>query len=368
MASGLVFRMGAGSAGGAFLARLVLVAALLTISGASIAQARHEPDGTVKLSIVGGLAAVTQFTQYERPFWEREITERSGGRITATIRPFDGGGLRGQEMLQLMRLGVVPFGTVLLSLVSGDEPELNAPDLPVLNPDMASLRLTVGAFREHLREILLQRYSIELLGIYVYPAQVLYCKKPFTGLSDLAGRRIRTSSVSQSELMTALGAVPVLVPFAEIVSALKADVADCAITGTLSGFEIGLPSVTTHVHAMALSWGLSFFGANLSYWNTLPPDLQRIIREGVSDLEARIWVQAEADTERGLACNMGKATCNGPAAGHMTLVSSQADEARRSQLIREVVLPRWIERCGESCKVAWNVYLAPAHGITVGGE
>ncbi|WP_414594448.1 TRAP transporter substrate-binding protein [Ancylobacter sp. G4_0304] len=367
MAAGLVFQGRSGDAGRWLLAWLLIVSALL-LAGVAAAQARHEPDGTVKLSIVGGLASVTQFTRYERPFWEREITERSGGRITATIRPFDGGGLRGQEMLQLMRLGVVPFGTVLLSLVSGDEPELNAPDLPVLNPDMATLRRTVGAFREHLRQVLLQRYGIELLGIYVYPAQVLYCKKPFTGLDDLAGRRIRTSSVSQSELMAALGAIPVIVPFAEMVEALKTNVADCAITGTLSGFEIGLPGVTTHVHAMALSWGLSFFGVNLAYWNTLAPDVQHIIREGVRDLEARIWMQSEADTKRGLACNVGEASCNGPAAGHMTLVSSAADEARRSRLIREVVLPRWIERCGETCKVAWNVYLAPAHGITVGGE
>ncbi|MCJ8143356.1 TRAP transporter substrate-binding protein [Ancylobacter sp. A5.8] len=367
MAAGLVFRMVMDGAGRGLLARMFVIITVLA-AGAGAGQARHEPTDTVKLSIVGGLAAVTQFTQFERPFWEREITERSGGRITATIRPFDGGGLRGQEMLQLMRLGVVPFGTVLLSLISGDEPELNAPDLPVLNPDMATLRVTVGAFRARLKEILLQRYGIELLGVYTYPAQVLYCKDSFAGLDDLAGRRVRTSSVSQSELMAALGAVPVIVPFAEIVRALESDVADCAITGTLSGFEIGLPGVTTHVHAMALSWGLSFFGVNLASWNALAPELQRIIREGVDDLEARIWLQAEADTERGLACNTGEGSCSGPAPGHMKLVTSAADEARRSRLIREVVLPRWIERCGESCKTAWNRYLAPAHGIILGGE
>ena len=117
-------------------------------------------------------------------------------------------------MLQLMRLGIVPFGTALLAVVSGDEPELNAVDLPALNPDMQALRKTVALYRPHLQQMLRTKFGIELLAVYAYPAQVIFCAKPFTGLSDLAGRRIRTSSVGQSEMMTALGAIPVLTPFA----------------------------------------------------------------------------------------------------------------------------------------------------------
>ena len=100
------------------------------------------------------------------------------------------------------------------------------------------------------------KFGIELLAIYTYPAQVIFCAKPFIGLSDLFGRRVRTSSVGQSEMMTALGAVPVLMPFAEIVNAVRTGVVDCAITGTLSGNEIGLSKVTSYIYPMAISWGL----------------------------------------------------------------------------------------------------------------
>jgi len=370
MTAGLGGRHVVKGAQGRFLVRLMTYAALLTFSAGPLAAQPGAADGKIRLSIVGGLANITQFTKFEQPFWETEIGKLSNGRISATIRPFDGGGLRGQEMLQLLRLGVVPFGTVLLSLVSADEPELNAPDLPVLNPDIATLRKTVGAYRQHIKQILLQRYGIELLGIYTYPAQVLYCKSAFTGLGDLAGRKVRTSSVSQSELMTALGAVPVMVPFANIVPAVRDGVTDCAITGTLSGYEIGLPKVTTHVHAMALNWGLSFFGANLAAWNAIPTELQHIIRQGVAHLEARIWEQAETDTKRGLACNVavGGTACAGLPGGGMTLVDSPADEARRHRLLKDVVLPRWIDRCGEACTAAWNTYLAPTHGVKSGAE
>ncbi len=352
----------------------VLVMSAMLALGTVLTATVHAAEDTaassdaVRLSIVGGLAAVTQFSKLERPFWETEITERSNGRIVATVRPFDTGGLRAQEMLQLIRLGVVPFGTALLSVVSPDEPELDAPDLPLLNPDMESLRRTVALYREHLRKLLLDRYDIVLLGVYVYPAQVLFCRDPFSGLDDLKGRRVRTSAVGQSELMSALGAIPVIVPFADMVRALREDVADCAITGTLSGYEIGLPDVTTHIHGMAISWGLSAFGANLAAWEALPPDLRQIIADGVHDLEIRIWAQASADTDRGLACDIGATSCLEPPKRPMTLVNATADEARRTQLHKDVVLPHWVMRCGKACASAWNTHLAAATGITIGTE
>lgn len=341
----------------------------LAVSWAGPGAAQAPDDSAVKLSIVGGLAGVTQYTKLEQPFWLSEMPQRAKGRIVATIRPLDGGSLRGQEMLQLMRLGVVPFGTALMAVVAGDEPELNALDLPILNPDMATLRSTTQALRQHVAKVLRERYGIELLAIYTYPAQVLFCQEPFSSLNDIAGRKVRTSSVGQSELMTALRAIPVMVPFAEITSAVSTGVVDCAITGTLSGYEIGLPDVTSHVHAMAISWGLSLFGANAAFWDTLPADVRQIILAGVTDLERRVWEQAEADTARGLACDSGAEACGKALDRPMTVVSqSPADEERRRRLLEEVVLPRWIERCGDDCVETWNTYLAPVHAITVKPE
>jgi len=337
----------------------------LTVSPFSVASAR---DATSQpIDIVGGLGGVAQYTELEEPFWTRELFERSEGRLSARIRPVDSGAFRGHEMLQLMRLGVVPFGTALLSVVSGDEPELNAIDLPILNPDVATLRKTVGAFRQHLGAVLRERYDIELLGVYAYSSQVLFCKEPFWSLADVQGRKVRTSSVGQSELVSALGGVPVLVPFAEIVIALRNGVADCAITGTLSGFEIGLPRVTTHVHSVAISWGISFFGANRTYWNRLPADLRAIIRGGVNELERRIWLRAEDDTQRGLDCNAGDTACkNADDLPDMTVVPmSEDDRTRRERLLRDAVIPNWISRCGDPCTEAWNTYLSPLHTLVI---
>jgi TRAP-type C4-dicarboxylate transport system substrate-binding protein len=91
----------------------------------AVTGAQAPAQGPLRLKIVGGLADVSQYVRYEEPFWRR-LEEISGGRLQAEIAPFDRSGIRAQEMLALMRLGVVPFGTTLLAIVSTEEPEFNA--------------------------------------------------------------------------------------------------------------------------------------------------------------------------------------------------------------------------------------------------
>ncbi len=351
------------------LTRMALAgAALLAITWAFSGGA-SAADGPIQLKVVGGLAGVSQYTKLEEPFWTKEVPEITQGRVQAEIHPFDRSGLPGQEMLQLMRLGVVPFGTALLAVVSGDEPELNAVDLPTLNPDMATLKKTVALYRNQIHDTLQQKYGIELLGIYAYPAQVLYCAQSFKALKDLAGRKIRTSSVGQSEMMTALGAIPIVIPFSEVVNAIKTEVVDCAITGTMSGGEIGLPNVTSYISPLSISWGLSFFGANKLTWDQLPPDIRTELQAGIHKLEQSIWDAADRETEAGIACDIGASGCTSGKSYHMTLVPvTPEDDILRKQLLTKSILPKWIQRCGSECVTAWNQSLGPAMGIRATGD
>ncbi len=341
-----------------------LLPVVLALIPASVA-AQAPPPGPLRLKIVGGLADVSQFVRYEEPFWRRRLPELSGGRIEAEIAAFDRSGIRGEEILALMRLGVVPFGTALLAIVSTEEPEFNAVDLPIVNPDMATLRRTVGLYRPHIEALLAERYDVELLAIYTYPAQVVFCRTPFTGLADLAGRRIRTSSVGQSEMFAALGATPVVIPFRETLAAVRSGVVECAVTGTLSANSIGLHEVMTHMHNMAITWGLSVFGANRAVWNAMPEWARSLLRQELAALERQIWEAAEVETGQGIACNAGQPSCTVGRRGAMTIVPvSPADQERRLRLLTETVLPGWVRRCGEPCADAWNARLAPTLGVT----
>jgi TRAP-type C4-dicarboxylate transport system substrate-binding protein len=331
--------------------------ALLALLAVGAAQFRAEP---IRIEVVGGLGGVAQYTRHEAPFWTTRVPALTGGRLRAEITPFDRRGIRGQEVLPLMRLGVVPFGTVLLTLASAEEPELNAMDLPGMNPDLAKLRRTVARWRPHVEELLRERYGVELLAVYTHPAQVVFCRGAFAGLSDLAGRRVRTSSVGQSEFVTALGATPVLTPFAEMVPAVRNGSVQCAITGTLSGNAVGLHEVTTHVSRQAISWGLTVFAANADAWNALPAEIRTALRTGLAGLEEEIWAAADAETAEGLACNAGRPDCGTGRPGRLTVVEpAPHDDALRRRLVEQAVVPAWIRRCGAACEAAWARFGEP---------
>ena len=353
---------------------LATLAALGVLLGAAAHAARaqtdtaHGVDATgqepLRLRIVGSLGQLNVYTRHERPFWTEVLPRVSDGRLAADIVAFDQAGLGGSDMLRLVQAGAVPFATALVPLVAAQDPRLGAPDLAGLNPDLPTMRRHTAAFRPYLAQRLRERWGAELLGVYLYPAQVTFCKRPFASLADLLGRRIRTSNLSQSDFVEALGAVPVQTAFADIVPKLKSGDIECAITGAMSGNIVGLHEVTTHVHTLATNWGLAVFIANDAAWQALPAESRALLRRELASLEAAIWDESERETEGGLACNRGDASCTDGRRGRMTVVQATPQDLRRGRtIVVGAVLPRWVQRCGAECAEVWNRTLAPVTGI-----
>lgn len=340
--------------------------ALVLLLLAMPAAAQTSAPAVYKLRVVGALAGLSQFTRWEEPFWTEELTRLSAGKFSADIVPFDRAGVPGSEMLHLLQLGVVPFGTTLLSSLPLQYLQYTAPDLAGLNPDIASLKTSVSVFRPYLEKALRDQQGIELLAIYTYPAQVLFCKKPFAALADLSGRRVRVSSTGQADFLGALGAVPVAIAFNELVGNLQSGNVECAVTGTTSGNTLGLHTMTSHLHAMPLTWGLAIFAANRAAWEALPPDLRALLRRELPKLEASIWAESERDTAEGIACNTGQSSCKVGRKGNMVQVPVSAqDERRRQDIFTATVLPRWLKRCGMRCAEIWNQTIGSARNIAV---
>lgn len=349
------------------LSALLTLCLGLVLGGTVCAQQSPASPGPAlpveTLRVVGGLAGLSQYTRLEEPFWATELSRLSGGKYTATIVPFDRAGVPGADMLRLLHLGVVPFGTVLMSSLNARFPQYVAPDLPGLNPDMQSLRAHVAAFRPYLERSLREEQGIEALAIYIYPAQMLFCKQPIASLDDLKGWRVRVSSSAQADFLEALGATAVHTEFSQIVARFTAGSIDCAITGTLSGNTIGLPEVTTHLYVLPFNWGMAIFGANRTAWEALPAELRELLRRELPKLEAGIWAESERNTAQGLACNGGKPGCATGKPGKMRIVpATAADKLRSREIFTKAVLPHWLERCGPRCGEVWLKTIGPVHG------
>jgi TRAP-type C4-dicarboxylate transport system substrate-binding protein len=341
-------------------ARGLLTGWALALAAASCPAQAPKP---LMLRIVGGLAGVNQYVRHEEPFWTRTLLAHSAGKYGADIVPFDRAGVPGQDMLTLMKLGVVPFGTALLGQITVRYPEFGAPDLAGLNPDVASLKRTIAAYRPHLEQVLRETHGAELLAIYVYPAQVFFCREPMSGLKDIAGRRIRVSSPTQSDFVSALGGVPVPIPFAELMASMRAKNTDCAITGKVSGQTLGLHELTRSVYAMPVNWGIAIFAANTKAWQALPEDLRALLRQELPRLEASIWAESERETLGVLACGAAPACSSGVPGAPAEVAPTEDDQRRRRELFERAVLPNWVQRCGPECARTWDRVLAPVIGV-----
>ncbi len=336
----------------------------IAMAAAPMAWSQTASTAVPPLRIVGGLAGLNQYTRNEEPFWSKDVSRLTAGKYSAEIVPFDRAGVPGSEMLRLIQYGVVPFGTALLSNVAVQNPEFAAPDLAGLNPDLASLRKNFAAFRPYMEKALRERHGIELLAVYTYPAQVIFCKSGFKSLNDLSGRKVRVSSPTQADFVAGLGATPVLLALSQMLPSLTGGSTDCAITGSMSGNTLGLHEQTAFIHAMPITWGMAMFGANQAAWEALPGDLRAVLSRELPKLEAAIWAESERETAEGFACNRGAATCQRGRKGSMTEVATTAqDEARRKALFQSTVLPRWLQRCNVRCTTVWNQTIGATSGI-----
>jgi TRAP-type C4-dicarboxylate transport system substrate-binding protein len=336
----------------------------ILLLGFSTATWATQPVPAQRLRIVGGTAGVSQYTRHEKRFWTQDLARLSGGKYSASIVPFNKAGVPGQEMLSLMKMGVIPFGTAILSQISDEYPELATPDLAGLSPDMPTLRRVVAAFRPYLQQTLRERYGVELLAIYVYPAQVVFCKQPLTQLSDLAGRRTRVSGPPQADFIRALHGTPVFADFGELMSNMNSGSMDCAITGAMSGNMLGLHLITRSLYTLPINWGLAMFGANQETWNALPADLKALLQRELPKLEAAVWAESERETSEGVACDTGATACTRESKGSMVEVQpSPADQRRSKQIFAADVLPEWVQRCGPICAQVWDQTAGPVVGI-----
>ena len=321
---------------------------------------------SLHLKVVGGLGQTIQFKNFEEPFWSKQLAERSGGRITAEVTPWDQFGIKGAELLQFTRLGAIAISTVSLSQIASEDPEAAAVDLAGLNSDIPTLRRSIKEYLPTLREVYRSRYGLELLAIWSYPAQVIFCNSAIKGLADLKGVKVRVASAMHADFVAGLGGVGITIPFDGLMDALRKHVADCAITGAMSGYRLGLYNATTHLDPATVSWGPYVLFANRAAWLRFDPKVREFLSAQIEQLGDQLWDAAGHETQEGIACLTGVGACAAGTPAHMKLVPvSPEDRALVRHAFDNVVSPRWSERCGAECVTNWNNTIGRLLDITV---
>ncbi|WP_144183265.1 TRAP transporter substrate-binding protein [Elioraea rosea] len=333
---------------------------------ATAQQASTQGLPPINLKVSGGNRTQNLFRYVYGPFFTQELTQRSNGAITTTFGSIEELGIRGPEVLRLLRLGMFDISEGTLSYMAGEDPHFDALDLPGVTLDIDAQQRATDAYRPVIARQMAQKFGVKLLSMSPVALQVFYCKGRIEGLASLSGKKVRTFNRAMSDLVEAAGGSTVNLPFAEVIPAMQRGVADCAVTGTSAGNTARWWEVTDHLYLLPMGWSMTFFGANLRAWERLDPRTRAFLEAEFAALETRMWAQAKADVEDGIACNTARGQCRDGivASPPMTPVAVSEDDRSRAQaLLRDRVLTDWARRCGAACVREWNSTVGAVVGV-----
>jgi TRAP-type C4-dicarboxylate transport system substrate-binding protein len=318
------------------------------------AAAAEEPLDTRQFNVVGTHSTTNLYIDFLTPFFNETLPEASGGKLTATLQAFDLVGLNGGAVYEMLQQGVYDIGATIIDYVAGDEPRVEGLDIPAIS-DLAVSRRIADAYRPKLDQVFDEVYDARLLAIGPFTAQVVFCNAEITGLKDLAGKRIRGSGRMTMDFIEAVGGTGVSIAFTEVPVALDRGVIDCGITGTLSGYLAGWSEVSTHFYPLPVGgWDHMGLAISNKVWDGLNPATQEFLRRELAAMETAIWNDAVRANQEGINCNVGGECSYGEPEGLKLVEVSDEDLELALGVMRDVVLPRWAQRCAGECIENWS--------------
>ena len=222
--------------------------------------------------------------------WAKEVGKRTQGKVKVTL--FPGGTLTpAPTCYDGVVKGISDIGMSVLAYTKGKFPLTEVIDLP--------LGYTSGAAATRLINQYYQKFKpkefeeVKVLYLHAHGPGILHSKKAVAKLEDLKGMRIRCTG-TVTEVVKALGAVPMSMPMGETYDALNRGMVEGSMAPmeSLEGWKWGeVVKFTTESHGSAYSTGF-FVVMNKEKWNALPADIQatleKINAEWV-DKAGKVW-------------------------------------------------------------------------------
>jgi TRAP-type C4-dicarboxylate transport system substrate-binding protein len=285
-----------------------------------------------------------------------ELDKRTGGQLKVDVVSLPELGLTGFELVRVTRSGLVDLGDVLPTYVAGDVPAVEAVDLPCLFPDLdTSVKAHVGFLPA------LKKYEDKLggvvLGEYLWPAQMIFSRKPVRSPADLKGLKVRVYGTAQTELARGLGMEPVSIPFAEVYTALERGTVDAGFTGTYPGFALKWYEVTKYMVDINHGPVAGTLVVSKRTWDRLTPERRQLLTRLGEEFTERGMEIGRRTTQEGIDRNREK--------GMEIIPATKEMAAAAREVATKMVIPSWVKRAGPDASALFNQYIAPYSGFKI---
>ena len=313
-----------------FLLPMAMVFAVSLVASPAIAQ-----EFTFKAHTFIGAVAPT-IAKLMKP-WSEKVEKDSKGRIKIDIYPSMQLGGSPPQLIDQVRDGVVDIAWTLPGYTPGRFVKTEVFELPFVHTNPVATNMALQDFAElHGDE-----YSdIKIILLHVHAGAAFHSYDAIRTVADIKGMKIRTPSRTGGWFLEALGATPIGAPVPKVPELLSKRVVDAVLlpyeitmalkTHEMVDFHTSLddpkyprPNTSTFLFAM-----------NKNSYNSLPPDLKKVIDDNsgrnIAKWAGETWEAVELPGEKA-------------AAASGTLIQMAPSEvAKLRALVEKPVQDRWI--------------------------
>jgi TRAP-type mannitol/chloroaromatic compound transport system substrate-binding protein len=255
----------------------------LALTG-GIAQAQQ----THKMRIQTAVPSSSIYFELLKKFGDR-VEKMSNGRVKVEVLP-DGAVVPAFEILDAVDKGIIEAGYAWTHYWSGKHPAAGIFSNPMAGSGVGMDQLShVAWLFEGGGYDLYRKFYSDILKVNVEPLMIQpmgpdplgWFKAPIKNLADFQKLKYRSPPGITGEIFKEMGVSAVAMPGGEIVPAAQRGVIDAAEwIGPADDINLGLHTVWKHYYLQGLhqSTDVGEVLINKKFWNSLPKDLQEIIR------------------------------------------------------------------------------------------
>lgn len=231
--------------------------------------------------------------------WAKEIEKRTGGRVQITVFP-SGTLTPADKCYDGVVKGISDIGFSVFAYTRGKFPLTEVSDLPL---GIRSGVVATRVINEYYKKFKPKEFDeVKVMYLHGHGPGLLHTKKPVRRLEDLKGMKIRCTGMA-SKIINALGGIAVAMPMGDTYDAIHRGVVDGSMAPqeSLQGWKWGeVVKYTTQNYGASYSTGM-FVVMNKKKWESLPPDIQRIIEKVNEEWivkQGRVWDEIDREGAR----------------------------------------------------------------------